>query len=282
MNKMTLNQYLLTANKPLYEFEDKYYPVHDHEFQEVLCEYMRSSHGSLKMRALYNDYASIDDLRLQIAMQCEMLYDSHEYHFTKLWKTLNLEYNPIDNYRLSEEETDTRGSKTEIKATQGERRSTVKDEIGRVSSSTDNHTGEQIIKDNKTIDEHDRQMDTVSVSPYEKTDFVAKDRNESTIDRGGGNTNTISNGARDDKTTSMTDARTDNEMSIIDKAIDETVRTNAGELTRELTRTGNIGVTTTQKMITDERKIARYSFIEEVARLLISYICVKVYDNDDE
>lgn len=282
MNKITLRQYLLTANKPLYEFEDKYLPLHDPNFQVVLCDYMRSSYGSLKMRSLYNDYVSIDDLRLQIAMQCEMLYNSHEYHFTKLWETLNLDYNPIENYRLSEEETDTRGSKTEIKATQGERRSSVKDEIGRISSNTDSHIGEQITKDNKTIDEHDKQIDTVSVSPYEKTDFVAKDKNESTIDRGGGNTSTISNGARDDRTSSVTDARTDNETSVLEKAIDETVRTNAGEVSRELTRSGNIGVTTTQKMITDERKIARYSFIEEVARLLISHICIKVYDNDEE
>lgn len=282
MNKITLKQYLLTANKPLYEFEDRYLPLHDPNFQVVLCDYMRSSYGSLKIRSLYNDYVSIDDLRLQIAMQCEMLYDSHEYHFTKLWETLNLDYNPIENYRLSEEETDTRGSKTEIKATQGERNNTVKNEIGKISSNTDTIIGEQIIKDEKNIDEHDKQTDTVSVSAYDKSDFSPKDKNESITDRGGKDISVISNGKRDDKITSVTDSRIDNETSIMSKAIDETVRTNAGELSREMKRSGNIGVTTTQKMITDERKIARYSFIEEVARLLISHICVRVYDNDED
>lgn len=281
-NKMTLRQYLLTANKPLYEFEDRYLPIHDPNFQVVLCDYMRSSYGSLKMRSLYNDYVSIDDLRLQIAMQCEMLYDSHEYHFTKLWETLNLEYNPIENYRLSEEETDTRGSKTEIKATQGERNSAVKNEIGRISSNTDTIIGEQIIKDEKNIDEHDKQTDTVSVSAYDKSDFSPKEKSESITDRGGKDISAISNGKRDDKITSVTDSRIDSETSIMGKAIDETVRTNAGELSREMKRSGNIGVTTTQKMITDERKIARYSFIEEVARLLIAHICMRVYDNDED
>ena len=44
---------------------------------------------------------------------------------------------------------------------------------------------------------------------------------------------------------------------------------------RTLTRSGNIGVTTTQKMIREELEVRKYQFIEEVMRDIDKVLCSK-------
>lgn len=45
-----------------------------------------------------------------------------------------------------------------------------------------------------------------------------------------------------------------------------------------LTRSGNIGVTTTQQMIEQERKISEFDFFHYVADLIVENFCCSVYD----
>ena len=52
------------------------------------------------------------------------------------------------------------------------------------------------------------------------------------------------------------------------------------EYTETRTRGGNIGVTSTQSLIEQEREVARFSFIEVVCKVITDAVCMGVYDCD--
>lgn len=145
---------------------------------------------------------------------------SHKYEYDKLVDTLSLEYNPIENYSMTEKGTDTR---------------------------TPN-----ITQTNKGTNTNTAGVDTAITTG--KTTF---DKSDSFIN--------------DTKTTN-TGTNTDTQD------IDTTVTTAGNEKTEhELTRSGNIGVTTSQQMIESERKLAMFSVVDLLVKAIADIILIGVY-----
>lgn len=145
---------------------------------------------------------------------------SHKYEYDKLVDTLSLEYNPIENYSMTEKGTDTR---------------------------TPN-----ITQTNKGIN-----TNTVGVDTSITTGKTTFDRSDSFIN--------------DTKTTN-TGTNTDTQD------IDTTVTTAGNEKTvHEFTRSGNIGVTTSQQMIESERKLAMFSVVDLFVKAIADIILIGVY-----
>lgn len=145
---------------------------------------------------------------------------SHKYEYDKLVDTLSLEYNPIENYFMTEKGTDTR---------------------------TPN-----ITQTNKGTNTNTAGVDTAITTG--KTTF---DKSDSFIN--------------DTKTTN-TGTNTDTQD------IDTTVTTVGNEKTEhELTRSGNIGVTTSQHMIESERQLARFSVVDLFVKTVADFILIGVY-----
>lgn len=145
---------------------------------------------------------------------------SHKYEYNKLVDTLSLEYNPIENYSMTEKGTDTR---------------------------TPN-----ITQTNKGTNTNTAGVDTAITTG--KTTF---DKSDSFIN--------------DTKTTN-TGTNTDTQD------IDTTVTTAGNEKTEhELTRSGNIGVTTSQQMIESERKLAMFSVVDLFVKAIADIILIGVY-----
>lgn len=145
---------------------------------------------------------------------------SHKYEYDKLVDTLSLEYNPIENYSMTEKGTDTR---------------------------TPNITQTNKGKNTNTVG-----LDTSITTG--KTTF---DKSDSFIN--------------DTKTTN-TGSNTDTQD------IDTTVTTAGNEKTvHELTRSGNIGVTTSQQMIESERKLAMFSVVDMFVKAIADIILIGVY-----
>lgn len=145
---------------------------------------------------------------------------SHKYEYDKLVDTLSLEYNPIENYSMTEKGTDTR---------------------------TPNITQTNKGKNTNTVG-----FDTAITTG--KTTF---DKSASFIN--------------DTKTTN-TGTNTDTQD------IDTTVTTAGNEKTvHELTRSGNIGVTTSQQMIESERKLAMFSVVDLFVKAVADIILIGVY-----
>lgn len=145
---------------------------------------------------------------------------SHKYEYDKLVDTLSLEYNPIENYSMTEKGTDTR---------------------------TPNITQTNKGKNTNTVG-----LDTSITTG--KTTF---DKSDSFIN--------------DSKTTN-TGTNTDTQD------IDTTVTTTGNEKTvHEFTRSGNIGVTTSQQMIQSERELAMFSVVDMFVKAIADIILIGVY-----
>ena len=145
---------------------------------------------------------------------------SHKYEYDKLVDTLSLEYNPIENYSMTEKGTDTR---------------------------TPN-----ITQTNKGVN-----TNTVGVDTSITTGKTTFDKSNSFIN--------------DTKTTN-TGTNTDTQD------INTTVTTTGNEKTiHEFTRSGNIGVTTSQQMIESERQLAMFSVVDLFAKAIADIILIGVY-----
>lgn len=145
---------------------------------------------------------------------------SHKYEYDKLVDTLSLEYNPIENYSMTEKGTDTR---------------------------TPN-----ITQTNKGVN-----TNTVGIDTSITTGRTTFDKSNSFIN--------------DTKTTNA-GTNTDTQD------INTTVTTAGNEKTvHEFTRSGNIGVTTSQQMIESERQLAMFSVVDLFIKAIADIILIGVY-----
>lgn len=145
---------------------------------------------------------------------------SHKYEYDKLVDTLSLEYNPIENYSMTEKGTDTR---------------------------TPN-----ITQTNKGVNKNTIGVDTsitTGKTTFDKSDSFINDTKTTNI---GTNTDT--------------------------QDINTTVTTAGNEKTiHEFTRSGNIGVTTSQQMIESERQLAMFSVVDLFVKAIADIILIGVY-----
>lgn len=145
---------------------------------------------------------------------------SHKYEYDKLVDTLSLEYNPIENYSMTEKGADTR---------------------------TPN-----ITQTNKGVN-----TNTVGVDTSITTGKTTFDKSDSFIN--------------DTKTTN-TGTNTDTQD------INTTVTTAGNEKTvHEFTKSGNIGVTTSQQMIQSERELAMFSVVDMFVKAIADIVLIGVY-----
>lgn len=163
--------------------------------------------------------------------------------WTKLYNTLNLEYNPIDNTDKYEDYTDKR---TTERTTSGETASTSGGTDSRTESETTSGTR------NETV-EH-------AVSAENASDYQADSRDTTR----GSNEDSRENTARG--TTSLNSSGTNSETENYTDTFTHTLHTH-----------GNIGVTTTQQMIESERESVRYNLVEEIAADYQAAFCLDIY-----
>ena len=151
----------------------------------------------------------------------------------KLYNTLSFEYNPIENYRMVEEES-----------------TTITD------SGTIDRDGSNSRTDSGTIDNDGTQSDIIDKTyGFNSSSAVNADTSTNTVD------STI--------THDLTFGETIDETETHDLTLQND---------RELTRSGNIGVTTSQQMITSERELWNWNFFNTVFEDIDSIICLDIYD----
>ena len=163
--------------------------------------------------------------------------------WTKLYDTLNLEYNPIDNTDKYEDYTDTR---TTERTTSGETASTSGGTDSRTENETTSGTRDE------TVD-HDVSAENASDYQPDSRDTTQGENSESRENTARGTTSLKSNG-------------TNNETENYTDTFKHTLHTH-----------GNIGVTTTQQMIEAERESVRYNLVEEIAADYQAAFCLDIY-----
>lgn len=304
---LTLNKYMQDNEVPFFNTID-YAPFNDSNFVDMLNEWCKFNHGSLQIRPLLEDELKTDaDI---IRKRVTNLINVRKYTYSRLYETTLLEYNPIENYSMTEEGTDTNtssGTKTDdlgafSDTTSGTDTTTITDakteKIGAYEDANTSATTSDIAKlttntNNTTTDTgsetHERKVapfDSDTYSEQELNTDSFKDRktitntettvsphNDTTTIRG-----TVKGGARENSySTTTTDALQHGMSHDISARSNLYKDESKGTTTHKFTRSGNIGVTTSQQMLESERDIAMFNFIGIVAHDIIKSICICIY-----
>lgn len=197
-------------------------------FNETASEIFSLFEMMYGKRLMFKQYpetdADIPTAIIQLTNYCSIFARTYKYKYTHMLKTEKAVYNPIENYSMTENGTDTR---TPDLVTDMSNSSNSK---GIGTSNSDTVTG---------------------VTTYDNTaDFINQNK-------GTDSTNT--------------------ETTTENTATEKTTTTGTEKTEHTLTRSGNIGVTTSQQMLQSERDLADFSTIRKFIDDIADVICLSVY-----
>lgn len=205
----------------------------------------------------------------------------YSYKFEKLFATQNLEYDPIENYSMTEQMHN----------------DTTETSYGKVDTKTMSKNSQDQrnlnFSDNRTLDTADEttpnltDTHTLNNLTTTETDTIAgfnsagfENANQKTSVGTGSETNATTG------TSTTTHTGTDNVShsgtdTVVYSGMDTDTDTLSGKDTNvrnyTLTRSGNIGVTTSQQMIESERNVADFSALQELTHGIINAITIGVF-----
>ena len=206
---------------------------------------------------------------------------TNEYKYRTLIKTLNLEYNPIENYNMKENANDTTTyGENEFTHRNNDNLLAGQDGVDKVWEEPSSDYKKEISENNPTVTEtvdygSPNSANAYSIerktTPYnDNNNYVNHDKDVHT----GTIETTTSVSAGKTSTETQTGTLTTNQK-LTSMYTDKTAEHSDGT-THSLTRSGNIGVTTTQQMIEQERNVARFNIIKEFCDELSQFIVLGV------
>ena len=292
-------------------------PTSSAEFQELLENYIYENFGIYQISPLIvmrenSTEKSFDDIISEIST---LVYKANEYRYNTLYSTIIQKYDPIENYKMVEEITvNYQGDEKTVNQFIGKEKNTInyKGEETTVDSKTGTDTN--VLTKNGTesnslsksgtenVNESDTKGDittTTKKAPFDSENFYNESQDLTSQSKADvKNTTTTFTDRVDNNTTSFTN-RTDNEQitynssNNINKSFngrsDENIKEFDGRTDESLksfmdrkdvtthTRSGNIGVTTSQQMLESERMIANFKFVDIVARDIVKKIAILLY-----
>ena len=222
----------------------------------TIYNYDNTIFDNLQLPASMNKDDFVNNLLLETA-ELELLYSRPDFLkfaigvwstkelsiWEKLDATLHYEYNPIYNTDRTETETvheEKRGA-SEVSGTSTD--------TGTASSTSSNK-----------YNRNETAVDIRKVSSYDSNSLKEAEENNNTI-----------TGKNDD---SSTNSSTSTGNSTLNQ---KTLNEDDGKITRELHSSGNIGVTTTQAMIEEERKVVQFCIDDYIINSFKRKFCILVY-----
>lgn len=215
--------------------------------------------------------------------------------WSKLYELLSLEYNPISNYDMTETEEiegetsnslhrtgteTTSGTGTDAHAYTG---SQTNADTG---TETTTHTGTKGVVTNDTSTGSSEGATDNTVYGFNSTTGVndSGSENTTTAESERDVTETTTDDLTDTRTDALTHTRTDNltdteTRNLTDQLTRNTTdaETGSNSVTRTLTRSGNIGVTTSQQMIESTIELWRWNFFIQVFEDLDTILTISTY-----
>lgn len=185
----------------------------------------------------------------------------HAQTISKLVDTTLLEYNPIDNYNRIEE-----GTRQNVGTSSGNEKrtddlhTTDNTTLDRTGNRTEDHTGHVGNSGTDTTTNKGTNTETNKVSAYDQEGYSDNQQNTTEIDTStgityGGNSDTTSTNTTVD-TAKDTGSKTGSQTGTVST---EKTENDSNTETYSNHMHGNIGVTTTQKMIAEERKTVLFN-----------------------
>lgn len=195
----------------------------------------------------------------KINLLATYLADVYYSNWSKLYNTINLSYNPISNYDMTETETvsdtgeNTKQQTTTDTATES-RSDTSESEASNNTTNTNTLNGTQ----------------TGKKTGFNSGSFVDDTQQLNNQTESGATNNTSTVETSSSKTGSLNSTNTINGTDTTSKNIE-----------RELNRSGNIGVTTSQQMIESERNLYLWKFFDVVFADIDKILTLKVYEMEE-
>lgn len=217
-----------------------------------------------------------EEQRAQIA---NVIFTVCGTNWTKLYNTLNLEYNPIENVdAYLTETTDNTGNRNttdQIKSTGTDTRvASGSDSVASTGTDTTENTGTVGTSGTSGTDRTTEN----GIAGFNSSDYSQADNQK--VNENITVSNTETRNTKDTETKDLTDTttygRTDTETK--DLTDDHTgTETTTGKTEHTLHRHGNIGVTTSQQMVTAERELWNWFFYDVVFTDIDKYLTISVY-----
>lgn len=216
----------------------------------------------------YGEFTPIYQQPDYLIRHIKAVSESLRYTIDKLYATLSLEYNPIENYDRHENWTDTRVPDLTTKT------DTI-DNLAINGGETETQNGNDSnvrsggLAESKAPHSIERQVSADNTGLYYPSELTSE---------GADTTATTYNNLTDAGSHANTKQQVYNNRSD-NRAIDGTEKlTGTDENTHEGRIHGNVGVTTSQQMILSERNdVSYYNFFDDVARLYGEKICILIY-----
>lgn len=200
-----------------------------------------------------------------------VLFNMFGKNWQKLYDTLNFDYNPIENYNMVESSFDNRS---------GESASNTKNNASRSlngSNNSDNSVNESTstMEEGKDVSNADGSTSANSGlygfnSSEAVNDTTTEGTSEGKSETERENTTNTTRGSSSNMNATSAENETAENAEHADTAHTESE-------THTLTRSGNVGVTTSQQMIQSERDLWSFNFFYGVFKDIDSVLAIKVY-----
>lgn len=272
--------------------------------------YLNEHFGELEVNPKYAYRSSSGDrfvvvkpynFRTSVLQAIDSLFAANMYKYETLFNTLSLEYNPIWNVDSTETATETRdgreettehGAKTTTYTnalrnntyTHGAESETTSNpnvvttnERGSVTETTGVQAGSQKVETttnfnsqmNDTVDWYNHDRSEKVTKPYTEFHTTPTHTDITTVEE-----HNVSLSKQPYTDSENLGAHTDTEG--VGKYSDKVTKKPYEDVTN-IVRQGNIGTTTTQQMITEERELAKFSLLDEIAKDFVKALCISVY-----
>jgi hypothetical protein len=187
--------------------------------------------------------------------------------WTRLWATMNPDYDPLNNYKMQE-------------TAEGEESSTRTPDLTKGDTGTVQMTGQDTRTPNLTRNGTGTVKDEGSGTNNNQNGIWGFNSSESVpSDMSDGRATSNNTTTRDlTDTETGTDVTDRTNTDTYNRSYTETgTDTTAGKSSRKLTRTGNIGTNTFQNLLQQERNIWMYDFFEQIFKDVDSVLTIPIY-----
>ena len=197
----------------------------------------------------------------------------------RLLKTTQIEYNPIENYNRTEVEnvnqsrTGSENQSSEDSVTRAENRSSSGTNTGNVTMDGAQNTSEA-----RAGVDTDDGSDTISRTGYNSSTYQATEKTDKDYNRDYHEDRNESNTVTNKESRNLTSNEMENTTGQETQNGNRTTTHNSADMMgRSLHAYGNIGVTTAQSMIKQERDVSKFDIYSVIIDDFIDYFCVGVY-----
>ena len=219
------------------------------DFNNKITDFAKENYGMRTIRGSITVCRTDEEIKDKINALCTTVAFDNAYGLNVLYKTLNLDYNPIENYNMKDEISDT-GKVSHLNITD--------------STNTEKNTGTVASESNgSSTDGATSNTSVTSKVPFDDDTMTDTEKNVTT-----------GNAVVNSESGNVTTTNNLNNETVFHNTDDNVEERN---LKQTHTRTGNIGVMTTQDMIIQEREVAEFHFLSIFTRKIIGAICLGVY-----